>query len=246
MFRPTEPDPFGAERDIVLDLLGRVSIRAHTEGAEFVRPLHQLRIFLKRDAFLRIKRAVDEHLNNLRRRGGDFAGKYFARGTIDGNVIASIQCCAVRAECAFVVVDLDPSRAAHAHFAHLARNQGGVRRYASARGENPFSSDHSAQILRRRFDTSEHDLLAAIRTRDSFFRAEHDMATCRARSSGKTGPNFLRVPYCLAIKNWREEMRQRIGWDTAHRVLPGYQLFADHIHGDTHRRMTGALPVSRL
>ena len=34
------------------------------------------------------------------------------------------------------------------------------------------------------------------------------MAARRARSSSETGPNFLRVPYCLAIKNWREEMRE--------------------------------------
>ena len=214
--------------------------------AEFVRPLHQFRVFLIRDAFLRIERAVHEHLNNLRRRGGDFAGKDFAGGTIDGNVIASIQCRAVRAECAFVVVDLDPGRAAHAHFAHLPRNQGRVRRNAAARRENPFSRDHAAQIFRRRFDAGEHDLFSVIRTRDSFFCAEHDMAARRARSSSETGPNFLRVPYCLAIKNWREEMRERIGRDTAHRVLFGYQFFADHVHGDTHRRMTGAFAVSGL
>ena len=148
MFRAAEPNSFRAERDSIFDLLGRVSICAHPQAAEFVRPLHQLRVFLIRDAFLRIEGAVHEHLNNLRWCGGDFAGKDFASSSIDGNVIASIQCRAVRAECAFVVVDLDPSGATHAHFAHLPRNQGRVRRNAAARGKNPFSRDHAAQIFR--------------------------------------------------------------------------------------------------
>jgi hypothetical protein len=107
-----------------------------------------------------------------------------------------------------LVVDLDPGRAAHAHFAHLPRNQGRVRRNPAARRENPFGRDHAAQIFRRRFDAGEHDLFSAIGTRDSFFRAEHDMAARRTRSSSKTAPNFLRVPYCLAIKDWRKEMRE--------------------------------------
>jgi hypothetical protein len=145
-----------------------------------------------------------------------------------------------------VVVDLDPGRAAYAHFAHLPRNQGRVRRHAAARGENPFSGDHAAQIFRRRFDAGEHDFFSVIHTRDSLFRAEHDMAARRARSSSQTGPNFLRVLYCLAIKNWRQEMRERIGRNTTHRVLFGYQFFADHLHGDTHRRMAGAFAVSGL
>jgi hypothetical protein len=107
-----------------------------------------------------------------------------------------------------VVVDLDPGRAAHAHFAHLPRNQGRVRRHAAAGRENPFGCDHAAQIFRRCFDPSEHDLLAVIRPGHSFFCAEHDVPARRTRSSSETGPNFLRVPHCLAIKNWCEEMRE--------------------------------------
>ena len=55
MLGAAEPDPFGAERDSIFDLFGRVGICAHPQAAEFVRPLHQLRILLKRDAFLRIE-----------------------------------------------------------------------------------------------------------------------------------------------------------------------------------------------
>src|SRR5262249_21573670 len=86
----------------------------------------------------------------------------------------------------------------------------------------------------------------AIRACDCFFRTEYDVPARRARSGSQTTPNSLRVAYCLPIKNWREEMRERVGRDTTDGVLLRNQLFADHVHGDAHRRMTSAFAVSGL
>ncbi len=83
VFRATEPNALGAECNCVCHLLGRVGICAHTERAKFIRPLHQLCVLLIGDALFRIERPIHEHLHNLRRRSGDFAGKHFSSRSID-------------------------------------------------------------------------------------------------------------------------------------------------------------------
>src|SRR6266496_4354314 len=64
---------------------------AHSQAAELICPLHQFRVLLVNDALFRIERTIDQHLNDFRRRGCDFAGEHLPRGSIDGDVIASIK-----------------------------------------------------------------------------------------------------------------------------------------------------------
>ena len=94
-----------------------------------------------------------------------------------------------------------------------------MRRNAAARSENSLGSDHAAQVFRRRLDAGEHDVFASFRARDRFLGAENNMAAGRARSGGETAANFFCAPHGLTIKNWREQMRERIGRDTSHGVL---------------------------
>ena len=143
-----EPDAFRAECHRVCHLLGRICICAHAKHAEFIRPLHQFRVLLISDAFLRFEGAIDEYLNNFRGRSRDFAGKNFSSSSVDGDIIASTQRRAVRVERAFLVIDLNSGRAAYAHFSHLPRNQGRMRRNAATRSENAFGGNHATQIFR--------------------------------------------------------------------------------------------------
>ena len=222
MLGAAKPDSLRAERNCVGYLLGRIGVCAHTEHAEFIRPLHQLRVLLVNDAFLWVERSVDEHLHNLRRRCGDFAGKNFSSGTIDGNVIPPIQRRAVRAKRALLIIDLNSSRPAHAHFSHLPRNQGGVRRNTATRRENSFSRDHAAQILRRGFNAGEHNFLASFGAKHSFLGIKNHATACRAWSGRQAAADSFCDFNRLQIEDRRQKVSERICRNTAHRVFPGY------------------------
>ena len=94
-----------------------------------------------------------------------------------------------------------------------------MRRNAATRSENPFRGDHAAQVFRRRFDAREHDLFAALRARYSFLRAENDVTAGCAWSGGQAAADFFRSAHRVPVKDWREEMRERIGRNPSHGVL---------------------------
>ena len=86
-----ETDALGSETDGILDLLGRVGIRADIELAAFVRPLHQRRIVPVVLTFLRLESLADEDLDDLGRRGRHLSGEDYARRAIDGDEIAFLE-----------------------------------------------------------------------------------------------------------------------------------------------------------
>ena len=67
VLRAAEADAFGAERDRVRGLVGLVGVGAHLQPPRLVGPLHERRVALVDLALLRVERAVEEDLQDLRR-----------------------------------------------------------------------------------------------------------------------------------------------------------------------------------
>ena len=67
-----------------------------------------------------------------------------------------------------------------------------------------------------------------------------------ARPGCQAAADFFCTAGRLSIKDRREQMRQRIGWDPAHCIFFGDQFFVHHIDGDTHSGVTSAFPVAGL
>ena len=121
-----------------------------------------------------------------------------------------------------------------------------MRGYTTSRGENSFGGDHTAQVLRRRFDPGQHDFLSFIRTRDCLLCAENHVAGRSTRSRRQAAPDFLSLADGLPIENRSEQMRERIGGNPFHRVLLRDQFFLHHVHGNTDGCVSCSFAVSRL
>ena len=156
--------PFGAERDGVFDLLRRVGVRAHVESAQPVHPPHQLRVLLIGRALLAIERAIDQHLHDLRGRGRDFAGKHFAGGSVDRNVIALLQGRAVGASaCAFCNRSAIPA-APQTQTLPICRATSAACDETPPRDVRmPSAAIMPRKIFRRSFNPGEHHFLAFLR-----------------------------------------------------------------------------------
>jgi hypothetical protein len=122
----TETDALGAKTDGVLDLLGRVSVRANIELATFVRPLHQRRIISVALTFLWLESLADEDLDDLGRCSRDLPGEHHARRAINGDEIAFLERMAVGRDRLVCVVDAQVAGAANADLPHLAGDEGSV------------------------------------------------------------------------------------------------------------------------
>ena len=64
------------------------------------------------------------------------------------------------------VVDVERRGAGHARLADLARDDRGVRRGAAAGGDDALGDGHAVEVVRRRLDADEDDLLAAAHPLD--------------------------------------------------------------------------------
>ena len=58
-----------------------------------------------------------------------------------------------------LVVHFERARAADADLAHLPADDGGVRRHAAGRGEDPLRHEHAVDVVRQRLDADEDHLL---------------------------------------------------------------------------------------
>ena len=113
-------------------------------------------------AFLGVEGFGDEHLDDFRGGGLEFAGINFAGGAVNGEEVAFLEGLAADGEGLFGVIHLQGAGAADADFAHLAGDQRGVGTDAAARGQNAFGGDHAAQVFGRGFDADEEHFLAGL------------------------------------------------------------------------------------
>ena len=138
-----EADAGGAEGDGVGGLFGGIGVGADGHAGGLVAPLHQLKKVLTDPALLDIQGLGDEHLDDFRGRGLDFAGINFAGGAVNGEEIPFVEGLAAHGEGFFGVIHLQSAGAADANLAHLAGHQRGVGTDAAAGGQNAFGGDHA-------------------------------------------------------------------------------------------------------
>ena len=210
-----QADADGAERDGVGGLLRRVGVGADAHARRVGAPLHQLLEVLELLGLLRRLVAVDQAGDDLRRRGLHLAGVDLADGAVDRHPVAFLEGLAVDLHRARLVVDFDRRRAADADLAHLPGDERRVRRHAAARGEDAFRRDHAAQILGRRLDADEQDLLALLGGRHGAIGVEVDLAGGRARAGRQAGGDHLRLGHFGQVEHRREQLLELIGRDCA-------------------------------
>ncbi len=241
-----EADADRAERHRVLRLLRRVGVGADDHAGRVRAPLHQLLEVLELLGLLGRLVAVDQAGDDLRRRGLDLARVDLAGRAVDRHPVAFLEGLALDRHRAGLVVDFDRRSAADADLAHLPGDQRRVRRHAAARGEDAFSRDHAAQILRRRFDADQQHLLALVGGRHGAVGVQIDLTRCRARPGGQSRGDRLRLGHFPRVEHRRQQLLELIGGIAHHRRLPVDQLLLVHVHRELQRRHRGALAVARL
>src|SRR5687767_7657390 len=90
---------------------------------------------------------------------------------------------------------------ANADFAHLARDERGVRTDAAARGGNAFGRNHAAEVFGRSFDADEEHFFLVLRGKDGAIRVEINLAGGGPRTGGKTFGDDFGVPHRGAVED---------------------------------------------
>ena len=121
-----EADAIRSERDRVRGLFRSVSVGTHAHARGFGTPVHELFEVLIGRALACVERLFNKHLNDFRGGRGNLTGIHFASRAVYGKIVAFFVGSAIHAHRFGGIVDLQCSGAAHANFAHLTSNQGGV------------------------------------------------------------------------------------------------------------------------
>ncbi len=160
MLRAAETDALGTERNGIFNLFRSVRVGTDAQLAELVRQLHHKVVVLEELAFGRLHRLADEDLLKLAVRRGDRSVEHLACRAVDADGITFADRRTVAGQRAVNVVDVNITRAGHAHLAHLTSDQSRMARHAAATGQDALGCDHSAEIFRACLHTRQHDTLA--------------------------------------------------------------------------------------
>ena len=241
-----ETDANGTKRDGLSGLLRRIGIGAHLHAGDLLTPAHELDEVLVGAALLRALVVLDETLNNLRRRGGNFAGEDETGGAVDGEEVAFFPLFLADGEGALVVVDVQGSGATDADLTHLAGNKSSVGGNTTASGEDTFGCDHATEIFRRRFDANEEDFFALFVSFDGALSVEVDLAGRGTRTCGEALGDLLGGLNRLGVEDRSEDLLELLGRNAGDRGLPVDELLFDHFASDTNSGDAGALTVASL
>ena len=230
------PMPSAPKCDCVRHLLRRVGVcanaeRARTRSTQFI----SLAYSLIGGAFLRVERAIDQHLHNLGGRSRDFAGENFARRFRRSkcNRPALQRRRRSRSACAF-------GNRSRIPLAPQTQTLPICRATSAACDETPPREVRipSAAIMPRKSSgevsmRASTTFVAFLRAPHRFFRAEDNVTGSRARPGGQTAADFLRRSHRFAIKNRREKMSltSRPGCGRTASFFRD-QSFTDHIDRD--------------
>ncbi len=209
-----EADALGAELDRGARIVGCIRIDAHADLADLVGPAHQ-------GAELARQFRLDHR---------HAAGKHLAERAIDGDDVAGLEGAGADAHRAAAIVDADVAAARDAGLAHAARDHGGVRGHAAARGQDAFGGVHAVNVLRRGLDAHQNDLAAIGLQLRGFVRGEHDLAGGRA--GRRRQPRRDHVARGVGIDGRMQELIERRGIDARHRFLLRDQAFIGELDCD--------------
>ena len=228
MLGAAEPDALRAEVAGAHRVVRVVAVRPDLQAAEGVGPAQQ---FLELAGDLGIEH---RHLS-----GDDIAG-----GAVDGEWLAFLDLRAAGGELALDQVDLHRLRAGDAGLAHASRDHRRVRGATAARGEHALGGDHAVHVVRVGLDAHEDDLLAFLGHRLGAVRVENGLAVRRARRGGESGGEH--VDLRLRVDAPVQQLIHLPRFDAQHRLALGDETFANHVDGDLHGRLGGALAAARL
>ena len=150
MLGAAEADAARAERVRQLGLVRQIGVGADAHAAELVRPGEQLLEALVELRLLRAERAV-HHLQDLARLRRDLGELHLARQAVEREVVAFLHRLAADAKLLGGFVDLERARADDRRLAHLAADDGGVRRHAAGGREDALRDEHAVDVVRHGF-----------------------------------------------------------------------------------------------
>ena len=149
VFSPAKTNAAGAERHRIFHLLWRIGVGPHTHAGDFGAPIHQpieIAIGLR---LLRDLVAMEQPLNDFRWGVPQSICVNRSARPVDRKVIVAFaEHGAVHRHRFRAVIDVQRRGTANTYLAHLPCDQRRVRADTATRGQNPFSRDHAAQILR--------------------------------------------------------------------------------------------------
>ncbi len=240
-----QPDAARAERVRELRLVRQIGVRTDAEAPVLVGPRQQRFEPPVEVRFLLVERAVHD-LQNFARLRLHLRDLHFAGQPVERDEVAFLDRLAVDAELFGRLVDLQRARADDRRLAHLASDDGGVRRHAAGGGENALRHEHAVDVVRHRFAAHQNHLLALIHPFDGVVGREDHLAARRAwRRRQPSGGDRNLFPL-VGIESWRQQLIERLRIDEQDRVLRRDQLFGDEIGRDDHCGEAGPLAAARL
>ena len=152
---------------------------------------------------------------------------------------------------AFGEVDIQFGNADHRRFAELPGHEGGVAGSAAAAGQYAFGGQHAVDVVRLGFRPHHDDRLAVL-FGPGFGQVGvegHDAASRTGRhieSVGEILAFSAGSPCGFGIELGVHEKIHLLRRHAQHGLLATDQPFLDHVDGDPHRSLGGALAIARL
>ena len=240
-----EADAPGAEGEGHLGVARDVGVRADAELAHLVGPGQQLRELLVEHRLLRLELTLDDldHLGGARRHRGqhDLAGR-----AVDRDGVALVDHLAGDLHRLVLGVDVERTAADHGGLAHLAADDGRVRRHAAGRGQDALRDRHAVDVVRHRLHADEQDLLALLGPGHRVVGGEDDGARGRARRGGQALGRDRHGLARLGVEDRVQQLVERLRLDLHDRFLLREQPLFAHVDRDLHRGETSPLAVAGL
>ena len=246
VFRAGEADALRTECDGVLRLLRSVGVRADLKAGGLGAPAHELVEALELLSALSCLVSADHAGDDLGMSGFELASVNDAAGAVDGEIVTFIEGLTCNGDRLLVVVDVESSGTADAHFTHLTGNKSRVGGNATARGEDAFRSDHATKIFRAGLIADEENLLTFLLGDDGTVGVEVDLARSGTRTGWKTRGDGLGLLHLGKVEDRSEKLLELIGRIAQHGGLPVDELFLHHVDGELQSGGCSALAVAGL
>ena len=170
-------NPFCAEINRGLNIERRFRICPHAQSARRVCPSHDLGKITREFGLDHIHRARED----------------LACGPVDRDNVARLDGAAHNREFLGIIINPDFACTGDTRRTHAARNNGGVRGHAPARGDNRFGGVHAVDIFGRGFNADQNDLNSGFRFGLGLIRSEDHFANrCAGRGRQAHRDNIAR------------------------------------------------------
>ncbi len=252
VLRAAQADALGAEDPSDARVVGRVGVGADAEPAPRVGPLEDARERAINGGILRLDRALERDLQDLRGPRRQLAEQHLARRAVDGQPVAfgRLQALCVCPDLLVGVIHGDLARAHDAGLAHAARHDRGVGGRSPAGREDAGRGMHAGDVLGRSLLPHEHDRLALGRHGDGADGRQRDAPARGARtgrqSLAQLPPGLHGRGLLLRVEHGGEKLHELLRLDASHRFLGVDQSLVHHVGRDAHGGEPRPLAVARL